>query len=219
MSTPKDLRARKRMATRRDISVAASRLFRERGFDRVTIDEIAAAAEVGRMTVFNHFARKEDLFFDREDEGRGLAREALRAGGADPIETLRRLAHRLIAEGRTFLRFTPESREFVEAVEASAALRARAREIRDELATFIAGEIARAGGSAADDPGLQLTAGLVSATWAVAFSTAHRLYRERGDEREAVAVFLALIDRGSAAARAALSGSVPAQAGGASPGS
>ena len=61
MSTPSDLRSRKRLATRQAISNAATLLFFERGFDNVTVDEIAAAADVGRMTVFNHFPRKEDM--------------------------------------------------------------------------------------------------------------------------------------------------------------
>ena len=60
MSMPSDRRARKRLATRQSISDVATRLFLERGFDRVTVDEIAAAADVGRMTVFNYFPRKED---------------------------------------------------------------------------------------------------------------------------------------------------------------
>jgi AcrR family transcriptional regulator len=34
------------------------------------MDEIAEAADVSRMTVFNHFSRKEDLFFDLDEEGR-----------------------------------------------------------------------------------------------------------------------------------------------------
>jgi AcrR family transcriptional regulator len=42
----------------------------------VTVDEIAAAADVGRMTVFNHFPRMEDMFFDRDEEGREILREA-----------------------------------------------------------------------------------------------------------------------------------------------
>jgi AcrR family transcriptional regulator len=66
---PSDRRSRKRLATRQGISNAATRLFFERGFDHVTVDEIAAAADVGRMTVFNHFPRKEDMFFDRDEEG------------------------------------------------------------------------------------------------------------------------------------------------------
>jgi AcrR family transcriptional regulator len=72
-----DRRTRKRMATRQAISDVATRLFMERGFDRVTIDEIAEAADVGRMTVFNHFPRKEDMFFDREQEGHDLAFDAI----------------------------------------------------------------------------------------------------------------------------------------------
>ena len=66
MSTPPDRRSRKRLAMRQGISNTATRLFFERGFDQVTVDEIAAAADVGRMTVFNHFPRKEDMFFDRD---------------------------------------------------------------------------------------------------------------------------------------------------------
>jgi AcrR family transcriptional regulator len=79
MDTMPDRRTRKRLATRQAISDAATRLFIERGFDRVTIDEIAEAADVGRMTVFNHFPRKEDMFFDREDEARDLLVGAVRS--------------------------------------------------------------------------------------------------------------------------------------------
>ena len=52
MSIPSDRRSRKRLATRQGISDAATLLFMERGFDHVTVDEIAEAADVGRMTVF-----------------------------------------------------------------------------------------------------------------------------------------------------------------------
>src|SRR5476649_2986601 len=98
MSTPSDLRTRKRLATRQAISNIATRLFLERGFDQVKVDEIAAAADVGRMTVFNHFPRKEDMFFDRDEEIREILRAALRQrdSSTTPIETLRLLAHRLV---------------------------------------------------------------------------------------------------------------------------
>src|ERR1700750_3420453 len=108
MSTPPDRRARKRLATRQSISNAATLLFMERGFDQVTVDEIAADADVGRMTVFNHFPRKEDLFFDRYEEGRELLRATLRqrAPGIAPSEALRRLAHRLVADHSPYVDFS-----------------------------------------------------------------------------------------------------------------
>ncbi|MCQ4045351.1 TetR/AcrR family transcriptional regulator [Streptantibioticus rubrisoli] len=59
------LRERKKRQTRQNISDIATGLFLERGFDAVTIAEIAAAADVSVNTVYNYFPAKEDLFFDR----------------------------------------------------------------------------------------------------------------------------------------------------------
>ncbi|MGX1881307.1 TetR/AcrR family transcriptional regulator [Streptomyces sp. NPDC055287] len=59
------LRERKKRQTRQHISDVATGLFLERGFDAVTIAEIAQAADVSVNTVYNYFPAKEDLFFDR----------------------------------------------------------------------------------------------------------------------------------------------------------
>jgi AcrR family transcriptional regulator len=58
------LRAQKKHETRKNISDVATRLFIRDGFEDVTIAEIAAEARVAKMTVTNHFPRKEDLVFD-----------------------------------------------------------------------------------------------------------------------------------------------------------
>ncbi|MEU1630250.1 TetR/AcrR family transcriptional regulator [Streptomyces sp. NPDC020096] len=59
------LRERKKRQTRQNISDIATGLFLGRGFDAVTIAEIADAANVSVNTVYNYFPAKEDLFFDR----------------------------------------------------------------------------------------------------------------------------------------------------------
>ncbi len=91
------LRERKKQQTRQRISDIATGLFLERGFDAVTVAEIAEAAEVSVNTVYNYFPSKEELFFDRESEmldrssrvvrarrpGESAARALLRAARAD----------------------------------------------------------------------------------------------------------------------------------------
>jgi AcrR family transcriptional regulator len=57
------LRDHKKEQTRRRITEAAHRLFGERGFEKVTVAEVARAAEVAEATLFNYFPTKEDLFY------------------------------------------------------------------------------------------------------------------------------------------------------------
>jgi AcrR family transcriptional regulator len=208
MPIPSDRRSRKRLATRQEISNTATRLFWERGFDQVTVDEIASAADVGRMTVFNHFPRKEDMFFDREEEGSETLREALRQRdpSVTPIETLRLLMHRLVAEQSPYLSFTAEGQSFLATIEGSETLKARARAIRDELAQVATVALSECVRREPTDPAAHLAANLLLATWTVAFSQAHHAFRQKRDAEEAKALFLAIVDKGTLGLNAAMVG-------------
>jgi AcrR family transcriptional regulator len=208
MTNPADRQTRKRLTTRQTISDAATRLFFERGFDRVTVDEIANAADVARMTVFNHFPRKEDMFFDQDHDAREVVLNAVRTRGPGvaPIETLRLLAHQLVAEDHSYIRFFDGSRRFVGTVAASETLKARARAIRDEVVQSLRVELAVSVGRPADDPDAHFIASLLLATWNVAFVQAHDAFRRDGAAETAKATFLAVVDRGSAAIEAAMTG-------------
>ena len=208
MSTPSDRRARKRLATRQSISNAATRLFYEQGFDHVTVDEIAAAADDGRMTVFNHFPRKEDMFFDRDEEGREILRNALhqRDPLAAPIETLRLLAHRLVAQHSPIVEFSARSQSFIETIDDSETLKARARAIRDELAKVVAVALAEHVGREPADPDAHLAGSLLLAAWTVAHIEAHLIFRHTRNRKKAEAAFLALVDKGTIGVNAALAG-------------
>jgi AcrR family transcriptional regulator len=56
------LRETKKLKTRQEIAGTAMGLFARRGFDHVTVAEVAEAAGVSEKTVFNYFPTKEDLF-------------------------------------------------------------------------------------------------------------------------------------------------------------
>jgi|SRR6187402_661763 len=206
---PINRQTRKRLATRQRISDIATRLFVDRGFDKVTVDEIAEAADVSRMTVFNHFPRKEDMFFDLDEEGREdlLASLRKRKAGTSPVEALRLFAHWAVANGRPYVRFFEEgSDKFMAAIQASEALTARARAIRDELTDTLTAALAESVKRPLPDPIASLAASLLVATWAVALVEAHHIFQQHHDVEKANKAFLDLIDRGTKGVRSALKG-------------
>jgi AcrR family transcriptional regulator len=160
------LRERKKQETRKRISDIATGLFMYRGFDKVTVAEIAELANVSKMTVFNYFARKEDMFFDREDEALALVRRAIleRPAGASPLVAMHALVRRLLSEGYPMVAVSPGVRLFWRTVEASPVLRARGRELLDRIETQLAQLLAAAVGAPPDDPGAALAAAMI---WAV----------------------------------------------------
>ncbi len=190
------------------ISEVATRLFNERGFDNVTVDEIAEAADVGRMTVFNHFPRKEDMFFDRDEEIREILRKTIqqRDTRVSPIEALRLLFHRLVAEQSPYVEFSAASQRFVETIEGSETLKARARAIRDEIAQFVALALSEEAGREPTDPAAHLAANLLLAMWTVARIQAHRTFLKSRHKKKATAAFLAIVDTGTIGLMAALAG-------------
>src|ERR1700761_7040678 len=209
MTSSINRQTRKRLATRQRISDVATRLFIERGFDNVKVDEIAEAADVSRMTVFNHFPRKEDMFFDLDEEGREELLTSLqkRKPGTSPVEALRAFAHWAVANQRPYVRFFEEgSDKFMTAIQESESLKARARAIRDELTDTLTGALAQAVKRRLPDPVASLAASLLVATWAVALIEAHRVFQQDHDVKKANSAFLDLIDRGTDGVRSALKG-------------
>lgn len=61
MTTSMGLRARKRQSARETMTSVAGQLFRQEGYESVTMDQIAQAADVARGTLYNHFPTKEHL--------------------------------------------------------------------------------------------------------------------------------------------------------------
>ena len=140
--------------TRRRIAGVASRLFLERGFDAVTVAEVAKAAGVSSVTVFNHFPRKEDLFLDRSGDAADLLRAAVRErpDGVDVLEALRAMTSRLVDEGHALAGVDVRSASFFRTVAESPALIARSREVADQVQQLLATELdrdTRFGGDAA----------------------------------------------------------------------
>jgi len=136
-------RERKKAATRQSIADAALRLFLERGYDHVSIREIADAADVSTATVFKHFTGKEALVFDREESTDTQLIEAVRqrAAGQDILDALR--THVL----DTWLPIAqdPRHEEFTRLVNSTPALRAYAERMwarhTDTLSAAIADEL------------------------------------------------------------------------------
>ncbi|MFF8605264.1 TetR/AcrR family transcriptional regulator [Streptomyces sp. NPDC015346] len=137
------LREQKKQQTRQAISDAATRLFVERGFDRVTIAEIATAAGVAKMTVTNYYPRKEDLVLDLSEEFVAGAARAVAAGREAGVPAVEALAEDYLAavERRDpVIGFAPEP--FARMLTESPVLLARLREFHEQREAALAAALA-----------------------------------------------------------------------------
>src|SRR6185312_114868 len=172
--------------TRSKIAEVAARLFIDRGYDEVTVAEVAREAGVSSVTVFNHFPRKEDRFLDRAVDAEEILRTAVhdRAPGVDVLESLRAATFRLIDAGHPLSGLDDRSIPFFRTVAASPALVARAREIAFELQRVLATELDREPNAGCD--GALLAAFFVGGYSTVLVETASRLIA--GESRTIVGV-------------------------------
>lgn len=167
-------RAQKKAATRELIRATAHRLFAEHGFDAITIADVAREAEVAVQTVFNHFATKEELFFDgRVPWVEGPAKAVRnRPHGVDALSALR--SHLLAFIGFDLGSLcSAEQRGYRAAVSASQALRMYERGLVFEAEYRLADALrttweadAAAGHEAPADPAT--SAPLTAAIWLAA---------------------------------------------------
>ena len=161
--------------TRARIREVANRLFIERGYDAVTVAEVARESGVSSVTVFNHFPRKEDLFLDRTSDAIELLQSAIRdrAPGTNVLRALENQSVRLFDAGNPLSGVDERSASFFRTVANSPALVARSREILSELQRTLADELER---DAAFDGDALLLATLFLAGYAsVLVETARRV--------------------------------------------
>ena len=129
------LRELKKQRTREAIAETAFGLFAERGFDRVTVAQVAVAAGVSVKTVFNYFPTKEDLLFDEIPARQQALVEAVqnREAGESIVAALRR--HQLAEVDRMASRGFAV---FARVIDESPALRAKELEVMAEFERVLA---------------------------------------------------------------------------------
>ena len=166
------LRERRKQETRQAISDVATELFVTRGFDEVTIAQVADAAGVAKMTVTNYFPRKEDLVFDRAEGiiGSLAGAFAARAPGESLIAAVRRDYAERIARADLTLGLT--SPAFARMIGNSPVLASRGLEMLYQRERALGDAIAAETG--VDDPQQRLVAALVSSIPSVLYEEGTR---------------------------------------------
>lgn len=151
MAVQVGLRERKKQQTRQQIFDAAQRLFQEKGFERVSVAEVARAANVSEVTVFNYFPTKEELFYGGMQHFEEQLIEAVRSrpAGEPVIKAFRRVL--LAATDRLQLKETADGIQAAgRIISASPSLLGRERDIVDRYTERLAELLATETGA---DPG------------------------------------------------------------------
>jgi AcrR family transcriptional regulator len=192
------LRERKKLATRLAISDVATGLFIERGFDRVTLAEVAEAANVSVNTIFNYFSTKEELFFDRAEEVIDMPSRIVRERrrGEAIVRALRRGFREAIEDEDIPFRTRGNVARFFRTVEASPALKAREQLLVLESEQRLVRTLVAETSAKPDDPNARAVAAMVIAL-VKALHEELRARILRGDSSDAIrAALVRLTDRG-----------------------
>ncbi|RRQ78317.1 TetR family transcriptional regulator [Streptomyces griseofuscus] len=190
------LRERKKRQTRQYISDVATGLFIERGFDAVTVAEIADAANVSVNTVYNYFPAKEDLFLDRSagmvDR---LARWVRgRAEGESAAQAvLRELRDEVRAVSPRVGLFAGYA-DFMRVIQEAPALRSRLWALAQEMEANLEQVLREETGAAEGDELPSLMAGQVSWVYGTAIRVIGREMLKRREPGEVSREVLALLD-------------------------
>jgi AcrR family transcriptional regulator len=153
----------------RRIQEAALDLFDERGFDDVTIEQIAESAEVSPSSVYRYFGTKEQLVLHDESDLQFLDVVETELAAHPPVEAVRRAIATLMAE--FFGRDEALARRKIRYWAEEPALQAAAARQSDQFALFVAGALAEAAGRPADDLDVQVIATTV--VWALIAAVRH----------------------------------------------
>ncbi|QLY33237.1 TetR family transcriptional regulator [Nocardia huaxiensis] len=158
------LREEKKRATRTALADTAMVMFAERGFEKVTVAEIARAANVSVNTAFNYFPTKEDLFFDRQDEVIDRLARAVRerADGESAAAAVRRVFLDELARDEPTLGLSTAAIPFWRMIDGSPALQARLRRLNEESEAALADSLTAAMGTGDSDPAPRLLAAVLA---------------------------------------------------------
>ncbi|MFI0718835.1 TetR/AcrR family transcriptional regulator [Streptomyces sp. NPDC021224] len=161
------LREAKKQQTRTAIADAAAALFFGRGFDQVSVAEVARAAGVSVNTVFNYFPAKEDLFFDRRSEVEQHLATVVRTApaGVRPADAVRADLLAAIDRADPYLGLSPDAATFWRVVHDSPALLARAREIAEQAEAALAEVLVQRAAAPPQDALPHLCAGAIAGAY------------------------------------------------------
>ena len=153
------LRERKKARTRASIREHALRLFREQGYQKTTVELIAAAAEVSPSTFFRYFPTKEDIILQDDMDTRMIEAFDRQPPGLCALSAVRAATREM---------FTSYTQDDIDVLRETVALTMTVPEVRaramDEFArtiTVIGEALAKRAGRPADDLAVRTTAGAI----------------------------------------------------------
>ncbi|MEV6110568.1 helix-turn-helix domain-containing protein [Streptomyces sp. NPDC051940] len=189
MAEAMGLRERKKLETGLRIWRTAISLFSERGYDDVSVAEIAAASDVSKMTVFNYFGSKDDLVFAPMQEHFADGARAVRdrAPGESAVAAMRRQFLEALEERDPSVGASgdPITLKVFQLVQDTPVLFSRARLLVIDAAEELVGALLAEDGSA-DETTARVAAGVLTATRA-ALIAANRQRQGRGESADEIA--------------------------------